>query len=294
MSVEFDHWYTGAGLLQGTEAREAAGPLRFSPLQYVNDPRVRSCRSSRFTALVAVAFTLGWRTRLMSILLYLCMLSLYHRNVGSNGGPDAVPSILTFYMMLCPSGAACSLDAVRAAKRRGTAAEPLIIPWAVRLLQMQICLIYFQSCVIKCQGPIWMNGTTVHYILFLREFRVFNMEWLAQYPLVINVMTHGALLIEFSLAFWLWFRPTRRWAILGGVLLHMGIRPILNMPGFGEVMIATYLTFLAPDELDALLRFLDPRPWLARLGLHFPVAAFWNSAGRGAPPSGAAATRAAI
>ena len=27
MTVEFDHWYTGAGLLQGTEAREAAGPV---------------------------------------------------------------------------------------------------------------------------------------------------------------------------------------------------------------------------------------------------------------------------
>ncbi len=43
MTVEFDHWYTGAGLLQGTEAREAAGPFRFSPLQYVNDPTDRPC-----------------------------------------------------------------------------------------------------------------------------------------------------------------------------------------------------------------------------------------------------------
>ena len=182
MSVEFDHWYTGAGLLQGTEAREAAGPLRFSPLQYVNDPQIAHAFLA-FTVMVAVGFTLGWHTRIMSILLYLCMLSLYHRNVGSNGGPDAVPVILTFYMMLCPCGAAYSLDALRAAKKRGTAAEPLIVPWAVRLLQMQICLIYFQSCVIKCQGPIWLNGTVVHYILFLREFRVFDMEWLAQYPL---------------------------------------------------------------------------------------------------------------
>jgi hypothetical protein len=99
---------------------------------------------------------------------------------------------------------------------------------------------------------------------------------------VINAMTHGALLIEFSLAFWLWFRPTRRWAILGGVLLHMGIRPVLNVPGFGEVMIATYLTFLAPDELDALLRFLDPRPRLARLGLHIPAGFLWPGVGRGA------------
>ena len=75
-------------------------------------------------------------------------------------------------MMLCPCGAAYSLDARRAARKRGTAAEPLISPWAVRLLQMQICLIYFQSCVIKCQGTVWLNGTTVHYVLFNREFRV--------------------------------------------------------------------------------------------------------------------------
>jgi hypothetical protein len=269
MTVEFDHWYTDAGWLQGTEAREAAGPLRFSPLQYVHDP-IYAHAFLGFTAAVAVGFTLGWQTRIMSILLYLCMLSLYHRNVSSNGGPDAVPAILTFYTMLCPCGAAYSLDALRTAKKRGTWAEPVILPWSLRLLQMQICLIYFQSCVIKSQGQLWLNGTTVHYVLFNREFAQFNLEWLAQYPLLINAMTHGALLIEFALAFWLWFKPTRRWAILGGIALHMGIRPILNVPGFGEVMIATYVTFLAPDELDAVLRFLDPRTWLARLGLLVP------------------------
>ena len=38
MTVEFDHWYTDRGLLQGLESGEAAGPLRFSPLHYVHDP----------------------------------------------------------------------------------------------------------------------------------------------------------------------------------------------------------------------------------------------------------------
>jgi hypothetical protein len=202
------------------------------------------------------------------------MLSLYHRNVSSNGGPDAVPMILSFYLMLCPSGAAYSLDARREARRRGTPAEPLIVPWAVRLLQMQLCLIYFQSSEIKSQGQLWLNGTSVHYILFNGEFRQFNLEWLGSYPLLINVMTHGAMLIQFALAFWLWFRPTRRWAILAGVLLHAGIRPVLNIPGFGEVMCATYLTFLDPDELAALIHFLDPRTWLARLGVRWPSLGF--------------------
>jgi hypothetical protein len=279
MSVEFDHWYTSAGLFTASEAREAAAPLRFSFLHYVDDPSISHAFLAA-TAAVAVAFTLGWRTRVMSVLLYLGMLSLYHRDVASNGGPDAVPVIVSFYMMLCPCGAAFSLDALRAAKKRETLAEPLIVPWGLRLLQMQICLIYFQSSAIKCQGPLWLNGTTVHYVLFNREFGQFNVEWLAQYPLVINLMTHGALLSEFALAFWLWFRPTRRWAILGGLALHLGIRPILLVPGFGEVMTATYLTFLAPDELAATMRVLDPRPWLARFGLRLPSMVSWRSVRR--------------
>jgi hypothetical protein len=279
MAVEFDHWYTSAGLFTASEAKEAAGPLRFSPLHYVDNPEIPHLLLAA-TMAVAVAFTLGWRTRIMSVLLYLGMLSLYHRNVASNGGPDAVPVIVSFYMMLCPCGAAFSLDAIRAARKRGTLAEPLIAPWGLRLLQMQMCLIYFQSCVIKCQGPLWLNGTTVHYVLFNREFAQFNMEWLGQYPLIINLMTHGALLIEFSLAFWLWFRPTRRWAILGGLALHFGIRQILLVPGFGEVMTATYLTFLAPDELEATMRVLDLRPWFARLGLNLPTVEAWRSIGR--------------
>ena len=118
MTVEFDLWYTGAGILQGTESREAAGPLRFSPLQFTDSPAlartVWAC-----TAVAALGLTLGWRTRVMSVLFYLGMLSLYHRNVLANGGPDAVPLLLSFYMMLCPSGAAYSLDALEPPENAG-------------------------------------------------------------------------------------------------------------------------------------------------------------------------------
>jgi Vitamin K-dependent gamma-carboxylase len=272
--AEFDLWYTGKGMLRAAEAREAAGPLRISPLQYTDNPVIARAVLVA-TAAAALGLTLGWRTRVMSVLLYMGMLTLYHRNVMANGGPDAVPFLLSFYMMFCPSGAAYSLDARRTARKRGTDAEALVVPWGVRLLQMQICLLYFQSCVIKCQGPLWLNGTVVHYILFNREFGMFNMEWLAQHTLVINLMTHGAILFEFALAFWLWFRPTRRWAILCGLVLHLGIRQVLNIGAFGEAMCATYVTFLAPDEVAALLRWLDPRAAFARLASLLSPANFW-------------------
>jgi hypothetical protein len=276
MWVEFELWYTGNGFLQGNEAREAAGDLRFSILQYYNNGTLPYIFYA--TAFVsAICLTLGWRTRIVSVTLYASMLTLYHRNLSSNGGPDAMPLIISFYMMFCPSGRALSLDALRADRKRGTLASPLIAPWSVRLIQLQICLLYFQSCVIKCQGAAWMEGSVVHYILFNREFRQFNMEWLANYPLLINLFTHGALLIEFSLAFWLWFRPTRRWVALGGLLLHAGIRPMLLVPAFGEIMIATYITFLAHDEVTALLHFIDPRHWATRLGIRFALPAMPQS-----------------
>jgi hypothetical protein len=273
MTVEFDHWYTDRGLLQGTESREAAGPLRLSLLHYVHDPITPRVLYA-ITLAAAAGVTLGWRTRVMSVVLWLGMLSFYHRNPSSNGGPDAMPAILCFYMVLCPSGAAYSMDARREQERRGTLAEPLISPWALRLLQMQVCLVYFQSCVIKCDGPTWMDGTATHYVLYNHEFNWFKLEWLGTYPIIVNLMTHGALLFEFMLAFWLWFRPMRRWTILAGVLLHAGIRPVLNIPGFGELMCATYLAFLDPDETMAVVRVLDPRAWLARLGFRRPSLSF--------------------
>ena len=92
----------------------------------------------------------------------------------------------------------------------------------------------------------------------------FSLDPLTQYPLAINALTLGALVVEFALAFLLWFRATRPWAILAGLGLHAGILLTVNIPIFGELMIASYLTFLAPDELDALLRRLDPRNWLDR------------------------------
>ena len=120
MSVEFDYWYTDAGLLQGSEAREAAGPYRLSPLNYVQGPTTAHLFYV-VTVAAAVGLTLGWRTRFMNVLLYLGMLSLYHRNVTANGEPDAVPMIVCFYLMLCPSGAAFSLER---AERPGSGGRP--------------------------------------------------------------------------------------------------------------------------------------------------------------------------
>ena len=261
LAPDLDHWMTDAGVLRGEESRVVAGPLRPSPLQWVQDPTsVRVFVVA--TGCVAALVTVGWHTRACSVVLYLMMLSIHHRNILTNCGPDSLLMILLFYLMLTPSGAAYSLDARRLAKRRGTEAEPVIIPWAQRLIQLQICMIYFITAVLKSSGPSWLNGTALHYVFQNVEVRRFDFEWLCQYPLLINFMSYAGLVTEFSLAFLLWFRPTRGFAAITGVAFHTGVFFVINVPLFGELMTACYLTFLTPDEFDAVLRTLNPRNWL--------------------------------
>jgi hypothetical protein len=263
ISVDLDFWYTDAGLFRGDEAALTSGPLRPSILHYYQDPVSVRVALGMLVAVV-VAFTLGWRTRLMSVFTYVGMLMFYNRNIATNCGPDQVMMITSFYLMLAPCGAAYSLDARRIARARGTLAEPLILPWAQRFMQLQLCAIYFATAFLKSNGKMWANGTALHPILFNHEVGQFNFEWLAAHTLVINFMAHAALAIEFAIVFLLWFRPTRRWIALLGVALHVGIWPIVNVPLFGEQMVALYIVFLDPDELAALIAFFRPSTWLGR------------------------------
>ncbi|HEU5115214.1 MAG TPA: HTTM domain-containing protein [Isosphaeraceae bacterium] len=253
-----DLWLSDAGWLQGPEAGQMAGMLRLSPLIYVQDPlTVRVVLGLAMGS--ALLLAVGWRTRVVSVVFYLLALSIHHRNLLTCAGPDAVLMNFAFLLMFCPSGAAFSLDARRRARRRGTAAEPLILPWAQRLMQLQVSLIYLATALYKGAGASWADGTALHLVLSNTSFRRYTFGLLEGPVELINLLTYSTLLLEFALPFLLWFRATRPFVIAAGVALHVGIGLTVNIPIFGELMIASYLLFVSPQELQALLRALDPR-----------------------------------
>lgn len=259
-TVDLDHWFTGVGLLRGGESAEVAGPWRFSALHRWQSPTA-AWLVVGLTAAAAVGLTLGWRTRIMAVCNYVGLLTLHHRNLATASGADVLVMLVAFYLMLSPCGAAYSLDERRRARLRGTEAEPIIVPWAQRLIQLQISTVYFVTAALKAGGPKWLDGTALHYVLGNGEVRRFTFG-LMDYPLAINAMTYGALLLEFALAFLLWVRAARPWVIPLGIGLHVAIGLTINIPVFGELITACYLTFLSPEEFLSLARRLDPRRWV--------------------------------
>ncbi len=255
-------WLSDAGYLQGDEARQLAGPLRLSPLQFRQDPAAVGLVMV-LTAAAAAGFTLGLHTRLCAIAQYAGLLTIHHRNILTISGADALLMITAFWMMLAPAGAALSFDARRRNRASKALAEPLIAPWAQRMMQIQLCVVYFMTAFEKARGASWTDGTALYWVLSNREIGRWTFG-LTNHLTLINALTFGALVLEFALAFLLWFRPTRPFVAWAGVLLHLGIMLTVNIPIFGELMMATYLLFLTPYELNTLARAVSPWRWRLR------------------------------
>jgi hypothetical protein len=257
LTVDFDYWLSDLGMIRGKESLGVAGALRPSILHYLTDPTsVRVVFGVTLAA--AVGLTVGWRTRLVSVIHYLGMLMIHHRNIVSSSGADSLVMLISFYIILCPAGAAYSLDARREARKRGgTAADPLISPWGQRLIQIQVSGLYFVTAILKAHGASWLNGTALHYVLINREIGRFDLSFLAGYPILVNIMTFGAIAIELSLAMLLWFKAARPWVIFAGISLHFGILFMVNIPIFGELCMAAYMLFLTSGEWEALARRCD-------------------------------------
>jgi hypothetical protein len=93
------------GVLRGEEAKQLAGPLRYSVLQDFQTPgAVRVVFAITTTA--AVLTGVGLWTRVTSFVLYLGLLSLHHRNLLTNSGADTILVILSFLLAMAPSGRA--------------------------------------------------------------------------------------------------------------------------------------------------------------------------------------------
>lgn len=256
-------WLSNEGYLQGSEAAELAGALRWSPLQVWHSPPVIDATLAA-TAVVSVLFALGWHTRVMGVLLYAGLLAIHHRNLMTASGADVLLVIIAFWMMLSPAGKALSLDRRRQQRKGEAPADSLIWPWTQRMIQIQVSIVYLVTGLLKASGGTWANGTALYYVLANREMRRWTFGLLEHVELI-NLLTFASVVIEVALAFLLWSRAARRWIIPLGIALHAGIGLTVNIPIFGELMVASYLVFLTPQELGVVGK-------LFRLGRTRPAA----------------------
>ena len=222
-----------------------------------------------FVALIvgSVCLAVGYRTRLASLVVFLGVLSFEHRNPFVFNSGDGLVRLIAFYLMLAPAGASLSLDRWRRARERFWE-FPARAPWALRLIQVQLGIVYAATVWAKVRGTDWNDGTAVSYALRIADIdRIHLPVHLVMSPVLSNLATYGTLAIEASLAVLLWNRRARPWVIGLGVALHLGIDVTLMVGFFSFAIFTGYLAFVPETTMSAWLVAVRRRFEYSKFGI---------------------------
>jgi hypothetical protein len=186
----------------------------------------------------AVLLTLGLLTRLNAVVVFLCLVSVQQRNLYILHGGDTFLRVAGFFLIFAPAGAALSLDR---RLRPQAASQP---PWAQRMIQFELSMLYIAAFCSKIQGAPWLDGTALYYVYHLDEIQRFPLPpWLLT-PTLLKLGTWAALATEFTLGIFIWFRRVRYYVLALGVLFHVAIEYSLNIPLFEWDVLSGYILFI--------------------------------------------------
>ena len=201
--------------------------------------------------IASCCLTIGYRTRLASVVVFVAVVSFEHRAPSIWNSGDSLLRILCFYLMLSPAGAALSVDRRRAAKDRFWE-FPARAPWALRLVQIQISVVYLSSMWYKIHGTAWRHGTAVSFAMRLEDLQRFAVPGFLSHSLLFSsVMTYWTLAVELMFGILVWNRAARPWMLSLGAALHVLVGLNLRLGFFSETMLAAYLVFVSPAAATA-------------------------------------------
>lgn len=166
-------------------------------------------------AVVVVLFLVGWRTRIVTVVLYVLLGSLISRNPLIADGQDVIPSQILLWSMFLPMGARWSVDALHG--RGGLApGQGRVLSVATAALTLQFVLMYVTTGLVK-SGVTWQEWTAVLYSVsndnWVRDFGLL----LRRFPTLMIWMAPATLFLETVVPLFV-LLPRRAAWIRGGVI----------------------------------------------------------------------------
>lgn len=197
-------------------------------------------------ALAALGLLVGYRTRLMTIVVWVLLLSIQWRNPLVGGADGPMLRLLLFWSMFLPLGAYWSLD--RALKGAVSRPSSRFLSVATVGLFMQIAFVYWFTAVLK-SGPEWrVDGTAIYYALSIDQISTPIGTYLLDFPELLEVMTFATLGFEavgpFLLFFPFFTGPVRTGTVLAFMGLHFGIGLTMDIGIFPWVSALCMVCFL--------------------------------------------------
>jgi predicted DCC family thiol-disulfide oxidoreductase YuxK len=271
--VDVDVFYTNDGLLPNHTMLWAPITRRLLSFFFMAPTPAEARLGMALCAVVFSLLLIGYRTKLMQVLSWICLMSLNTRLGLLENGGDIVLNNMATWTLFLPLGKRFSVDAVLASLRARDehAPEELneraalrpsndpVVSLAALGVIVQIAAIYFFNAVHKV-GDTWRQGTAVHYTMHQdRIITVFGV-WLREHApsSLFVLLTHATTVAELAGAILIlspiWPQRARLLALIALPVLHIGFALCLNLGTFSYVMASLFPILIAPQHWDFLRR----------------------------------------
>ncbi|MEZ6069235.1 MAG: HTTM domain-containing protein [Pirellulales bacterium] len=254
--------YTDDGVLPREAARELiVRDWRFS-LHMLGGSAAYEAVLFLVAALVAVLLVLGWRTRLMTLLSWLLMISLHARNPVILNGGDLEFKLLLFWGLFLPLGARWSIDRLLSdafpagpdnvlrstpTDIGGATGGESIVSMGTLAYVVQIIFIYVFAGLLK-SGDTWAAGTAVEQAMHVDFYGRPLRQLLLDRPELMRGLTHFTLYLELYGPLLLLVPWRQAWLRLLTIVLfvgmHLSFELTLTLGMFPWVSMTAWLALL--------------------------------------------------
>jgi hypothetical protein len=259
------NWYGhGAAISQQTIHDWENSEARFSIFFLLPETNTVVVITYSVLMLAAASLTVGLFSRLSAFLVYVCLLSFQQRMACIFNAGDTILRHQALLLIFSSAGALYSIDSVRRNKsNKPSTASVLCSPWAQRLIQLQLAGVYCQTFFSKMACSQWIDGTALYYSSRLTDFARLPVPFLFDHLWTCQLLSWTTLAVELSLFTLIWFKRFRYPVIAIGTIFHLGIDWSMNIPVFEYIMIASYINFLQPNDVD---RFVSScKKWISAI-----------------------------
>lgn len=248
---DLEIWFSEAGVLPSVLAKKAFGTTRFSVFWWLGSslPMVKAVFTIHLIAAWLLCF--GLFSRVAAIVVSLTLISFHQRNIYILHSGDTLMRLLSFFLMFADSGAAFSLDRLIRDFRNPLplASARRINPLPMRLMQIQLCIVYLSTFSWKAMGNLWLEGKAVFVVNQIGQFERFPLPPFMKSLFISKVLSWYTLLAEAAFPFLVWFRTTRLYMLTAMLLLHVGLEYTLNIQLFQPMICSVFVLFLTEEEL---------------------------------------------
>lgn len=202
-----------------------------------------------FGAWVASAFGLliGWRPLVCGLVCWACALSFWAINPGPHNGGDRLRHTLLLMVAMSCSGAVWGVSSVRSK----TDPRPVLVPgWPVKVLFVQLAVLYFFSGYYKVISPLWRNG----YVMYWASHDLYWSLYpgtAARLPVWVHQLSAWVTLVwELGFPILAMLKGTRAATLILGVIFHLGTLFTLEVGMFALYSVVCYTAFAPWERLS--------------------------------------------